>query len=199
MIDLNELERLERDATPAPWMFTPSIGDHKCGYLKRKSSDGFDYRDFLSITEDGDLIVALRNAAPEMIARIRQLEAYIVQANKLLIDIDKERLAMRTALIQDCEWPEDEVDTIARRAMKRIGLEYDYIDDGFGNRWSAKCPRCGAPMQVIRPGDCRCSAECYITEDESTAILVEKINLSQSQIDGLTTDLIRIPGREEQR
>ena len=28
---------------------------------------------------------------------------------------------------------------------------------------------------------------------------VEKINLSQSQIDGLTTDLSRIPGREEQK
>ena len=44
--------------------------------------------------------------------------------------------------------------------------EPDYIEDGFGNRWPVDCPRCGAPMQVIRLGDCRCSAECYITEEE---------------------------------
>lgn len=37
-----------------------------------------------------------------------------------------------------------------------------YITDDCGNYWPDTCPDCGAPMQIIRPGDCRCSAECYI-------------------------------------
>ena len=35
-----------------------------------------------------------------------------------------------------------------------------WIDDGCGNFWPDKCPDCGADMQVVRPGDCRCSNEC---------------------------------------
>ena len=34
------------------------------------------------------------------------------------------------------------------------------IADGFGSTWPAACPNCGAPMQVVRPGDARCSAVC---------------------------------------
>lgn len=34
------------------------------------------------------------------------------------------------------------------------------ISDGFGSTWPARCPDCGAPMQIVRPGDARCSAEC---------------------------------------
>ncbi len=37
-----------------------------------------------------------------------------------------------------------------------------YIDDGFGNYYPATCPDCGAPMQIVRPGDSRCSKECYM-------------------------------------
>ena len=40
----------------------------------------------------------------------------------------------------------------------------EYIDDGFGNSWNAECQNCGAPMQIIRPGDARCSDECYSWE-----------------------------------
>ena len=40
------------------------------------------------------------------------------------------------------------------------------IADGFGNEWPATCPRCGAPMQVVRPGDARCSAECCYRDKE---------------------------------
>lgn len=35
-----------------------------------------------------------------------------------------------------------------------------WIDDGCGNFWPDKCPDCGSPMQVVRPGDCRCSNGC---------------------------------------
>ena len=42
----------------------------------------------------------------------------------------------------------------------------DFITDGFGNYWPRTCHHCGAPMQVVRPGDARCSDECYIRKDE---------------------------------
>ncbi|CAH1002642.1 hypothetical protein LEM8419_03514 [Neolewinella maritima] len=34
------------------------------------------------------------------------------------------------------------------------------VSDGLGTVAPANCPLCGAEMQVIRPGDIRCSAEC---------------------------------------
>ena len=43
-------------------------------------------------------------------------------------------------------------------------IKADTITDGFGNYWPAKCAKCGAPMQVLRPGDARCSDECYLKE-----------------------------------
>ena len=46
------------------------------------------------------------------------------------------------------------------RSLKRTLLLARYLSDGFGSTWPAACPNCGAPMQVVRPGDCRCSAEC---------------------------------------
>jgi len=36
-----------------------------------------------------------------------------------------------------------------------------YLTDGFGNYWDKYCPKCGAEMVVVRPGDARCSKECY--------------------------------------
>lgn len=51
-------------------------------------------------------------------------------------------------------------------AKTQIQLDAEYILDGFGGRWPVDCPACGAPMQVIRPGDARCSAECYIKSEE---------------------------------
>lgn len=41
-----------------------------------------------------------------------------------------------------------------------------YVTDGFDNFWPKQCLRCGAPMQIVRPGDCRCSAECYLGKGE---------------------------------
>jgi hypothetical protein len=51
------------------------------------------------------------------------------------------------------EWPHDLTPTS------------NLLTDGFGNYWSQNCPDCGAPMQVVRPGDARCSAECYTIDD----------------------------------
>lgn len=43
----------------------------------------------------------------------------------------------------------------------------DMLTDGFGNYYKATCSKCGAPMQVVRPGDIRCSEECYIKDEEA--------------------------------
>lgn len=42
-----------------------------------------------------------------------------------------------------------------------------WITDGFGRYWPAYCPECGAAMAVVRPGDARCSAECWLQEKEA--------------------------------
>lgn len=69
MYDLDELERLEKAATPAPWEGTK---DFKLVY---KEWDHFLWY-VLEIEENINYIVALRNAAPEMIADLRLLKQY---------------------------------------------------------------------------------------------------------------------------
>lgn len=39
----------------------------------------------------------------------------------------------------------------------------EFITDGFQNWWYRVCPFCGADMQIVRPGKCRCSKECHIS------------------------------------
>ena len=47
------------------------------------------------------------------------------------------------------------------------GIDYanscgtELITDDCGNYWDKYCIDCGAEMMVMRPGDARCSAECY--------------------------------------
>lgn len=57
-----------------------------------------------------------------------------------------------------------------------------WIDDGCGNFWPDVCPDCGAPMQVVRPGDCRCSNECeryilHITFPDGTILPARMVGL----------------------
>jgi len=40
------------------------------------------------------------------------------------------------------------------------------ITDGFGNVYPKFCEGCGAPNEIVRPGDCRCSRRCYVTRGE---------------------------------
>lgn len=47
-----------------------------------------------------------------------------------------------------------------------IVFDYTTIEDGFGNAWPATCPDCGAPYEIIRPGDARCSRECAAKRGE---------------------------------
>jgi hypothetical protein len=39
-------------------------------------------------------------------------------------------------------------------------LQASEITDGYGNWFPARCPDCGAPYELIRPGKARCSREC---------------------------------------
>ena len=90
MIDLDELEKLEKEATPGPWEWRAgeeyeihakaqeeypkhwgdSDDDGNPLTVKVVESDGGYYG---PIDEDGRLIVALRNALPEMIKELRYL------------------------------------------------------------------------------------------------------------------------------
>lgn len=62
------------------------------------------------------------------------------------------------------------------------------IDDGFGNYWPDKCPDCGADMHVIRPGDCRCSAECYLDKEKKD----QNIRIQITFPDGTTLPALMI-------
>jgi len=50
-----------------------------------------------------------------------------------------------------------------------------------------------SPFQIAEP-----VTHWMMIPEMPTDMRGEKINLSQSQIDGLTTDLIRIPGRDKE-
>lgn len=43
--------------------------------------------------------------------------------------------------------------------------ETDDITDGFENYWPRYCNNCGALNEIYRPGDCRCSKECYLDRE----------------------------------
>lgn len=46
----------------------------------------------------------------------------------------------------------------------------NFITDGFGNWWPKWCPDCGAPMLVVRPGEARCSSECWIHQSHKNSM-----------------------------
>lgn len=84
-LDLDELERLEREATPGPWKHWDADGvawdDPKaCGYDSRENGRGAPYYCTGPRTEsdtqagrDAALIAAARNALPELLAEVRKL------------------------------------------------------------------------------------------------------------------------------
>ena len=93
-------------------------------------------------------------------ARIAELEA---EVERLRAALDMLGLAL---VHHDHQWTDEERALYERATTARRALHRDaFITDGFGSYWPSKCPDCGAPMQVVRPGDCRCSAECYTIDD----------------------------------
>lgn len=90
MIDLDELERLEREATPGPWdLKGRCLGYNIFAERAIDLSGGFDAVHGLplfrisELDRDGesnlDLLIALRNAAPAMIAELRAARARIAE------------------------------------------------------------------------------------------------------------------------
>jgi len=63
------------------------------------------------------------------------------------------------------EWMQHKLNKIARMANYWIEKNC-YIHDGFDCCWYRWCSDCGAEMQIIRPGEARCSDECDRLEDE---------------------------------
>lgn len=84
-LNLSELERLEKAATPAPWIAGRSdMGTVVDGVLSKWIYAGEQYcavasgrieGEWSEVMANANLIVALRNAAPALRARIRELEA----------------------------------------------------------------------------------------------------------------------------
>lgn len=66
-LDLDELERMEKAATPGPWEYVPTVPH--------------------SLSLDEQLAVTLRNAAPALIAEIKQLRAQLAEAQSALREI----------------------------------------------------------------------------------------------------------------
>lgn len=83
MIDLEELERLAKAATPGPWK-------HR-GFGMQSNVVFTDYTtvcstNSLNMPHDAAYIVAACNAVPELIARVRELEAENADLKRQLRD-----------------------------------------------------------------------------------------------------------------
>ena len=84
-VDLDDLERLEKAATPGPWEFFDnptdtgliagchSVSPSQDATLVFSCASNF-YGSLSPKRDDRDLIAALRNAAPHLIARAREAE-----------------------------------------------------------------------------------------------------------------------------
>lgn len=85
MIKLDELERLDKEATPAPWVHDHDFRDDGADQVTAENlticfmATPIEYHE-----ADTEIIVALRNAAPEIFQRIRELEAENVRLRESL-------------------------------------------------------------------------------------------------------------------
>jgi len=59
-----------------------------------------------------------------------------------------------------------DVDYVIAQINRDTPAATDWLTGGCGNLWPARCPDCGAAMQIVRPGDCRCEAECWLSKEE---------------------------------
>lgn len=71
MIDLDELERLAKAATPVPWMVAHLCTNANFVFAQAPDCDIV----FHAREEDVQYITEACNAVPELIARVRELEA----------------------------------------------------------------------------------------------------------------------------
>ena len=98
-VDLDELERLEKAATPGPWHQHETwpganLGRNVVSY--KPSANGIVGSDFFQTRtdEDAEIIVTARNALPALIAELRQLRKLEKVVNLIQCRLD--------AAIADC-------------------------------------------------------------------------------------------------
>jgi hypothetical protein len=88
-MDLDELTRLEQAATPGPWSYVEPEDEGLGSWLCRLSEEGYaEPSGFLAGTDgiedtDANLIVALRNAAPALIAAAKAAPRWIPVTERL--------------------------------------------------------------------------------------------------------------------
>lgn len=81
--ELAELEQLEREATPGPWVFRDdSCGEYRvlnqdCKLVFNKDFDDLRRHLMPPHEEDARLFVAARNALPSLLAEVRELRAAV--------------------------------------------------------------------------------------------------------------------------
>jgi len=88
-MDLDELERLHREATPGPWRCV----EHSYGGCKVTNEEG----DAILLEDDFRLIAAMRNALPQLISRARLYEQMDRHACDQVAEIDRLRVRIAEA------------------------------------------------------------------------------------------------------
>lgn len=188
MIDekqLQEWRKLADEATPGEWVKgngTPPFydGDET---VRCKNYDWTGHERVLlqlnshfPVKADALFIAAARTAVPQLLdeiarlnARVAELEAWVNATNpwreETVSDFTPPECdhsqVVSTRFCVGCG-KDMEIEIPYENATSANNITQEYISDGFGNYWLKDCPNCGAPMQVVRPGFARCSAECYI-------------------------------------
>lgn len=113
-IDLDKLERLEREATPGPWAGGNAFDVFTDDDAARRGEPGTHIahtdpsqdKEFDKGRADRDLIVALRNAAPAMVRELRTLRTRVVE-------LEEENERLRAKL--------EDIDRIGRDALRKGG------------------------------------------------------------------------------
>ena len=76
-----------------------------------------------------------------------------MSVQSLPTDSRQVQLAVKAEVLRLAELLDKQLSRLNQRAAD------DLVEDGFGSSVSIICPRCGGrTMQVVRPGDFRCSA-----------------------------------------
>ncbi len=80
------------------------------------------------------------------------------------------------------EWESDgDIMTDTEEADPEI-VDKDTITDCMGNYFGRWCPRCGAEMEIVRPGKVQCSESCDVMDGKEEQQWIEKEREQQSRI-----------------
>lgn len=174
-MDLDELERLHREATPGPWRCV----EHSYGGCKVTNEEG----DAILLEDDFRLIAAMRNALPKLISRARLYEQMDRHACDQVAEIDRLRVRIAEADRDRDTWATsahkiaNERDAAARDlaavTVERYGLKKDLFE---------------ARNALLREG----------MERDAARAECERLSESLSQIDAIDT-AVAMAERDEAR